>query len=69
MKDEFSYSPASPVDDDDDAFVFPAKIADDEVSESISFSVWQERIIGIANQDEYFELASICQADQYFAPQ
>lgn len=49
LEDEYSYSEASPTTEDENAFVFPAKTATDQVSESISFSVWRERLIGIAN--------------------
>lgn len=69
LGDEYSYAPASPPQEIDDAFVFPPKEATDEVSESISFSVWGQRLIGIANQDIYFELASICSAEQYWKEQ
>lgn len=63
LGDEYSYAPASQPVEVDDAFVFPPKTADDEVSETISFSVWGQRLIGIANKDVYFDLASICTND------
>ena len=66
LGDLYSYAPAAPPAIVDDAFVFPPKTADDEVSETISFSVWGESLIGIANQDVYFDLALICMSDQFY---
>ena len=69
LGDLYSYAPAAPPKEDDDAFVFPPKTTDDSVSETISFSVWGESLIAIANQDDYFDLASICMSDQYWQEQ
>lgn len=58
---EYSYSPAHyPNNINENAFVFPQKNGGDQPSTSFSFSIWNERMIGIANNDNYFDITSIC---------
>lgn len=66
--DEYAYEPQY-INEIDNAFVFPPKTASDSSSTSISFSIWGERIIAIADQDEYFEFSSLCTNDQYWTQQ
>ena len=59
--DEYSYSNAHyPNTINENAFVFPQKNGGDQASTSFSFSIWNERLIGIANNDNYFDITSIC---------
>lgn len=46
--DEYAYEPQY-INEIDNAFVFPPKTAEDSSSTSISFSIWGERIIAIAD--------------------
>ena len=38
------------------------------MSESFSFAIWNNILIGKASQDNYFEIGSFCYNDQYLIP-